>query len=305
MRPLLLLDRVFQQEDLNFLLTNKIPRRLATRLVGWISHSENPLVRDASIRLWTLFAGGLDLSEAKHARFASLHACFTRELKEGARPIDPDPGVLVSPCDGIVGACGRIEGTGLIQAKGFGYTLEDLMGDPALIERYRNGTYVTLRLTSTMYHRFHAPADCAVNGVTYVSGDTWNVNPIALRRIPRLYCKNERVIIPTRLCGSSESVTLVAVAAILVASISLGFLDGPLDLKYREPNRLACSASFRKGDEMGYFQHGSTIIVFATRGLTLTDHVREGQHIRMGEPLLRRAQVERLSRRDSHLLLPA
>ena len=288
MKLLSLIDRMFQQEDLNFFLTNKIPRRLATRLVGWISRSESPIVRGLSMALWRMFAGGPDLTEARKSHFTSLHDCFIRELKDGARPIDTAPDVLVSPCDGIVGAHGRIEGTELFQAKGFGYTLGDLLEDPSLVETYRNGTYVTLRLTSTMYHRFHAPADCTIDGVTYISGDTWNVNPIALRRIPRLYCKNERVVIPTRVTASSESVVLVPVAAILVASICLGFLEGPLDLRYRGPNRIPCSASFRKGDEMGYFRHGSTIIVFATGGLTLSEHVREGQIIRMGEPLLRR-----------------
>src|ERR1700754_875746 len=90
-----------QQEDLNFLLTNRIPRRLATRFVGWFSKIEQPLVRDASIRLWRLFSD-LDLSEARQTRFKSLHDCFIRELKAGARPVDPDPAVLTSPCDAIV-----------------------------------------------------------------------------------------------------------------------------------------------------------------------------------------------------------
>src|SRR5215475_11988529 len=99
--------RVFQQEDINFLLTNRIPRRLATQLVGWFSRIEQPLVRDLSIGAWRLFAD-LDLSESKKARFRSMHDCFTRALREGARPIDPDPAVVVSPCDAIVGACGTV-----------------------------------------------------------------------------------------------------------------------------------------------------------------------------------------------------
>src|SRR6202035_3214751 len=97
--------------------------------------------------------------------------------------IDPDPAVMISPCDAIVGACGRIEGSELLQIKGFLYDLRDLLGTWDLVERHRNGLYVTLRLTSSMYHRFHAPHDCRVEQVTYISGDTWNVNPIALRRI--------------------------------------------------------------------------------------------------------------------------
>src|SRR3954452_12363698 len=91
-----------QQEQLNFLLTNRIPRRLITRFMGWFSRIEQPLVRDVSIAVWRFFAD-LDLSEAKTTRFRSMHDCFTRQLKDGARPIDPDPAVLVSPCDAIVG----------------------------------------------------------------------------------------------------------------------------------------------------------------------------------------------------------
>ena len=91
-------------------------------------------------------------------------------------------------------------------------------------ELFRNGCYITLRLTSSMYHRFHAPYDCNVDSVTHVSGDTWNVNPIALKRVERLFCKNERAVIRTRLAGG-HAVTLVPVAAILVAGIRLRFLD--------------------------------------------------------------------------------
>src|ERR1700688_2292049 len=97
--------RIFEQEDINFLLTNRIPRRLATQFIGWFSQIEQPLVRDLSIATWRLFAD-LDLAEAKKLKFRSLHDCFTRELKDGARPIDGAADRLVSPCDAIVGACG-------------------------------------------------------------------------------------------------------------------------------------------------------------------------------------------------------
>ncbi len=278
--------RLFEQEDINFLLTNRIPRRLVTQFVGWLSQVEQPLICDVSIGLWRLFSD-LDLSEAKKTHFRSMHDCFTRELKEGARPIDRTPEILVSPCDAIVGACGEIAGTKLYQAKGFPYTLDDLLCDRELVETYRNGRYVTLRLTAGMYHRFHAPHDGRVEKVIYVSGDTWNVNPIALKRIERLFCKNERAVIRTTLTANGDSVVLVLVAAVLVASIRLHVLDVLLNLKHRGPNVFDCDASFRKGDELGWFQHGSTAIVFAPDGYALCDDVREGARIRMGEPLMR------------------
>jgi len=278
--------RVFEQEDVNFLLTNRIPRRLLTRFMGWFSRIEQPLIRDLSIGLWRLFSD-LDLAEAKKSHFRSMHDCFTRELKDGARPVDADSSVLVSPCDAIVGAGGAVAGTELLQVKGFPYTLRGLLGEPSLIREHVNGCYVTLRLTSSMYHRFHAPHDCHVEQVTYISGDTWNVNPIALKRIEKLFCKNERAVLRTKLATGDHAVTLVPVAAILVASIRLHFLDVLLNLKHRGPNVIACDASFTKGQEMGWFEHGSTIIVLAPPGFLLCDNIREGSTVRMGQPLMR------------------
>ena len=274
------------RDDIGFLLSNHIPRQLANQLFGWFSQIEWPLIARAEIAVWRLFAD-LDLSEARTQNFPSLHACFTRELKCGARPVDDDPLIITSPCDAIVGACGRINGNELIQAKKFTYTSQDLLIDPQLVELYRDGQYATLRLTPSMYHRFHAPFDCVVDHVTYVSGDTWNVNPIALNRIPKLFCKNERAVVRTTLRPSGIVVTLVPVAAILVASIRLHFLDVLLTTQYRGKTEIPCNAQFRKAEEMGWFQHGSTIIVFAPKGVALCGSVQQGAVIRMGRPLMR------------------
>jgi len=279
-----LIERIAQQEDLNFLLTNRIPRRWLTLFVGWLSRIENPWVCGACIALWRLFSD-LDLSDAKRTRFNSLRDCFTRELKEGARPIDTNASVLVSPCDALVGACGRVTDGSVVQAKGFPYPLIDLLGDPELVRYYRDGQYATLRLTSSMYHRFHAPYDGRVEQINYISGDTWNVNPIALRRVENLFCKNERAVIRCRL-PSGALLTLVPVAAILVASIRLRFLDVRLHLRYRGPNLIPCDVPILKGEEMGWFEHGSTIIVFAPQGVALSPTIREGDRIKMGQALM-------------------
>jgi phosphatidylserine decarboxylase len=281
-----LIATLTQQEDLNFLLTNRVPRAALTRFMGRFSKIENPLVRDLSIACWRLFSD-LDLSEAKKTGFKSLHDCFTRELKPGLRPPDPDPGVVVSPCDGIIGAFGAIADTELFQVKGAGYSLLDLLGDPKLVEAHRNGRFVTLRLTSSMYHRFHAPQDCRIEQVTFIRGDTWNVNPIALKRIEKLFCKNERAVICARL-ETGEALTLVPVAAILVASIRLNFLDILLNAETRGPTVFPCDVSVRKGDELGWFEHGSTIIVLTPDHFEFCDSVVESATIRAGQPLLRK-----------------
>ncbi|MGC2813412.1 MAG: archaetidylserine decarboxylase [Bradyrhizobium sp.] len=281
-----LIATLTQQEDLNFLLTNRIPRAALTRFIGWFSKVENPLVRELSIACWRLFSD-LDLDEARKTSFSSLHDCFIRELRPGLRPFDPDPQVVASPCDAIVGAFGAIADTELFQIKGACYGLLDLLGDPALVAAHRNGRFITLRLTSGMYHRFHAPHDGRIERVTFISGDTWNVNPIALKRIERLFCKNERAVIRTRLEGG-EAITLVPVAAILVASIRLHFLDRVLHAEMPGPTVFACDAGVRKGDELGWFEHGSTIIVLAPDHFEFCENVSEGARIRAGEPLMRK-----------------
>lgn len=284
--PRSLAARLAAWEPLNFVLTNRIPRNALTRLVGRLSKVENPLVRDVSIGLWRLFAD-LDLSDARSTQFRSMHDCFTRQLREGARPLDRSPGHLTSPCDGIVGAHGPIDGDTLLQAKGHAYSLGELLAnDRALAQRFEGGTYLTLRLTSGMYHRFHAPHDCQVGRVTYVSGEVYNVNPAALKRIEKLFCRNERAVIECRIDGSGHTVALVPVAAVLVASIRLHFLDVTLHLDYRGPNVIDCAATFRKGDEMGWFEHGSTIIVLAPRGFTLSANLLVGACVRMGQAVL-------------------
>jgi phosphatidylserine decarboxylase len=208
-------------------------------------------------------------------------------LKDGARPIDPDPAVLVSPCDAIVGSFGRVQDGQVLQIKGSSYPLSDLLGDTDMAQRLQNGCYVTLRLTATMYHHFHAPYDCVVKSTTYIPGDTWNVNPIALRRVDRLFCKNERAVITARLSPAGPAITLVPVAAILVAGLRLSFLDPALDLRAGGPRTIQSNVSLSKGQEMGWFQHGSTIVVFAPADFTLCETLRDGVRIRVGQPLMR------------------
>jgi phosphatidylserine decarboxylase len=138
-----------------------------------------------------------------------------------------------------------------------------------------------------MYHRFHAPYDCRIKRVTFIHGDVWNVNPIALKRVERLFCKNERAVLQTQL-SSGEALTLVPVAAILVASIRLHFLDVVLNAQTRGATVFPCDVEVRKGCELGWFEHGSTIIVLAPDHFEFCDDVTEGSRIRAGQPLLRK-----------------
>jgi phosphatidylserine decarboxylase len=202
------------------------------------------------------------------------------------RPIDADPQVLCSPCDAIVGACGTVQAGSVLQAKGSPYRMQDLFGRADRAAPFEGGSYVTLRLTSSMYHRFHAPADGRIEHVSYLSGDTWNVNPIALKRVQGLFCRNERAVIRLRLADGTP-LALVPVAAILVASIRLHCLNVLLHLRWKGPNEMPCDAPVSKGQELGWFEHGSTIIVFAPPGMALAPGIESGRPIRMGQALLR------------------
>ena len=175
----------------------------------------------------------------------------------------------------------------VLQAKGFPYPLIDLLGDQELVDTYRNGQFATLRLTSSMYHRFHAPYDCRVERVNYISGDTWNVNPIALaaRRAAVLQERTRHHPLPPALRRSSSRSCRWRPSWSRASGCK--FLDVRLHLNYRGPNVIPCDAPVRKGEEMGWFEHGSTIIVFAPQGVSLCGGIGEGGRVRMGEALMR------------------
>ncbi|MFC3712578.1 archaetidylserine decarboxylase [Sphingoaurantiacus capsulatus] len=280
------LMRVLLQEDLNFLVTNRLPRRLLSRFMGWFSGVEQPLVSKPSIALWRFFAD-VDMSDAANSNYRSLRDAFTRSLLPDARPIAADADLLVSPCDAIVGAHGVIEDGRAYQVKGSPYTLSELAGVDA--EGFESGRFVTLRLTAGMYHRFHAPHDLVVESVNYISGDTWNVNPIALKRVERLFCRNERAVVRARLSPDGPVILIVAVAAILVAGIRFHFLDVPALLRGGGPRRVPVGMPVPRGAEMGWFEHGSTIIVFAPERVDFAETVESGRELRVGEPLFRLA----------------
>ncbi len=276
-------DQLLLHEDLNFLLTNRVPRRLLTRVMGWFSKIRSPLLVRLSIWTWRQFTA-LDLSDARQQRFASLHDCFVRELKEGARPLDPDPAALLSPVDGIVGAQGRVEAGTVLQAKGMAYRVAELIGSEAEAQALEGHAYLTIRLTSADYHRFHAPADARIEHLRYLSGDTWNVNPIALARIERLFCRNERAVLRLRL-ADGQPLLVVPVAAILVASIRLHCLGSEPYPRQRGASETALDCAVARGEELGWFEHGSTLVLFVPPGWAPA--VDSGRRVRMGQALCR------------------
>jgi len=174
----------------------------------------------------------------------------------------------------------------VLQAKGMPYALSELVGPTVDLTPFLGGRYTTLRLTSAMYHRFHAPCDLQLEHVTYISGDTWNVNPIALARVERLFCRNERAVLRAR-SADGTPILFIPVAAVLVASLRLHAVDVRLHLRYRGPNEIPIAAPYSKGQEMGWFEHGSTIIMITPPCVALLDSWQSGQVLRMGQGLWR------------------
>lgn len=281
-----LFDAIAANDRLNFLLTNRLPRRALSRLMGRLSAIEHPLVSRPALAAFRFFCAP-DLTEARATRFASLRDCFVRELAPGRRQVDMRADILASPSDGQLVAAGRIEQGQLLQIKGSVYPLAELLRDAPAAAAFEGGCFATLRLTAGMYHRFHAPHDGRLAAVSHVAGDAWNVNPPALARVPGLYCRNERAVIRFELAGGGHAVTLVAVAAILVAGIRIRGVDLPADRDHAEPWRRTCDIPLAKGAEIGWFEHGSTIVVLAPPGFRLAPAIAHGATIRMGEALMR------------------
>jgi phosphatidylserine decarboxylase len=280
-------------DELKFLLTNRVPRHALSQAMGWLSRIESPLLARSALSVWRLFDGDFRLEEAEARSFRSIHDIFTRRLREGARPIDGRDGIIASPCDAIVGEHGRIEDGRLYQAKGYPYQLSELIPDAALAGKYRDGYFVTLRLKSSMYHRFHAPADCRIEEVLYVSGDRWNVHPPALKKIEKLYCRNERAVVDCLGNASTGDICLVAVAAILVSSIRIHCLGATPAHAGEGCHRHAVNATATRGEELGYFEHGSTIVLFAASGWQLGEGITTGERVFMGQALLEACEAQR------------
>lgn len=279
-------------DELLFAAGNWLPRRVLTRGVHRLARWRVPWLQNLLINAWCRF-GGLDLSEAETTRFETLNDCFTRRLRPGARAIADDPRVLVSPCDGLIVALGNIQFGTLLQAKRHRYDLHELLCDRQLADHYRGGHFITLRLTPTMYHRFHAPDTGRVERIDWLPGDLWNVHPPALARVPRLYCRNERAVIRLRLAADQALITLVPVAAILVGSLRIAGVEALLHPGVEGPSSIMPrDTGTERGAELGWFEQGSTIIVVLPPGITPCSTLRAGDRVWMGQALARRTVDE-------------
>jgi phosphatidylserine decarboxylase len=184
-----------------------------------------------------------------------------------------------------VGAMGQIVDGQVYQAKGYPYSLAELLGPHESATEWQDGLFMTIRITSAMYHRFHAPYPGSIKHIRYFSGDTWNVNPIALKRVEKLFCKNERAFLDMQIQNGKYRIALVPVAAILVASIRIHGIDTVFHSRYKGAETFTCDLNFEKGQELGWFEHGSTILVFVPKGFSFAAGMEEGTHLQVGKAI--------------------
>jgi phosphatidylserine decarboxylase len=263
-----------------------------SRCVGWLSDRRlpSPMLR-AAIRLWVRTYGA-DLSEAEEPAggYRTFNAFFTRRLRNGVRPIADAPRLLVSPCDSILSSVGKVPEDGrLEQLKGTTYSLAALLASEEEADLFRAGTHATLYLGPGMYHRVHSPAAGRIVGWRSVPGRLFPVNRLGLRHVPGLFAVNERAVIQME-SDEFGPLRVVMVGATNVARISLSFTDLLTNQGHAPGTRRPAEPiDVRRGDEIGVFNLGSTVVLLAADGRLDPAGVEPGQRVRMGQPLLRRA----------------
>ena len=267
-------------------LLRLLPKSTVSSLVGRLARVGAPVsMHQAALRMF-IKSYGIDVSEVdgEVTDFATFADFFSRPLKPGMRPIDASPDALVSPVDGRVSQVGSLDGEGmLVQAKGITFPAAQLLGDEKRAQEFLNGEFVTLYLSPRDYHRFHSPIAGQIEGYTYLPGKCWPVNASAVRTIDALYAVNERLV--TWLSTPRGLVAFVAVGATCVARIRAAYDDvvtntGGARASVQYPSPKPCA----KGDLLGAFELGSTVIALFPKGTVAWDsNLQPGVFVRCGE----------------------
>ncbi|MBW3531219.1 archaetidylserine decarboxylase [Shewanella sp. NKUCC06_TVS] len=269
-----------------------LPKHLLSRLVGKLAAAEAGALTTAAIK-WFIKQYKIDMSEAAQSEpeaYKSFNAFFTRALKPGIRPLDMDADIMVHPVDGAVSQLGPIKNGRIFQAKGHHYSSLTLLGDQAEdAKRFEGGDFATIYLAPKDYHRIHMPIKGTLSKMTYVPGELFSVNPLTARHVPGLFARNERVvaIFETEL----GPLAMVLVGATIVASIETvwaGTVTPPTGKQvftWEYPPQGPDAITLDKGEEMGRFKLGSTVVMlFAKNAIaTFAEGVEAEAVTRMGQ----------------------
>jgi phosphatidylserine decarboxylase len=267
-----------------------LPHLWLTAAVRWFASRRLPSVRTVSINTFVRMFS-VDTAEAEHPvpdGYASLNEFFIRRLRPGARPLAAQADALVSPCDGTVSQCGVISEGRLLQAKGHRYFAAELLDDPDTATQFSAGTFVTIYLAPYNYHRVHMPLEGTLVAERHVPGRLFSVNQATAAAVPRLFARNERRVF--WFDTAIGPVAMVMVGALNVGSIGTpwggthvaGFTEAPRDLAVPA----APDGELRRGDTVGWFNMGSTVILLLPPGgAELADTLRPGATVRMGSAI--------------------
>lgn len=275
------------------LLQQLLPQHALSRLVGWLATIEQPVVKNLLIRGFMLMFK-VDMQEAVErdpTAYATFNAFFTRALAPGARGVPAEPESLACPVDGTVSESARLENGTLLQAKGFRYDLSRLLGGEVPDALVR-GSFATIYLAPWHYHRIHSPADARLVEMRYLPGALFSVNGATVRAVPQLFARNERVACLFETGFGPMAVVLVG--ALNVGSIATAWAGqvapgpGRQASVWRYPETGAGAVHLARGEELGRFNMGSTvIIVLPEHGPSLAPGISAGRHVRVGELLAR------------------
>lgn len=258
--------------DKLFVLSQYVTPQLAvSRLAGRLADSEStPALKNRVIK-WFIGRYGVNMSEAAEPDFTAyptFNAFFTRALKPGSRTIDPAPETLTSPVDGAISQIGQISTDRVFQAKGQSFSLTELLGgDDERAEPFREGEFATIYLSPKDYHRIHMPMAGTLKEMVYVPGKLFSVNPVTAENVPNLFARNERVA--CLFDTEAGPMAMVLVGAMIVGSVETtwGGVVAPNSGKVTQWQYSGEDAvRFEKGQEMGRFRLGSTVVLVMPRG---------------------------------------
>jgi phosphatidylserine decarboxylase len=266
-----------------------LPHHLLSSLVHWFMRIRIKVIKNTQISLIGELVG-VDWSESKlksASDYENFNAFFTRELAPGARPVDPDPATFVAPSDGRISQCGRLTNDRILQAKGRHYTLRSLLADNRAVSNFYNGFFHTIYLSPRDYHRVHMPMSGHLQGMIHVPGRLFSVAPYNVSRVPDIFARNERVIslFDTR----HGPMAIILVGAMLVSSIETtwsGVITPPSGKRVSTTDWSRRNIHLVKGQEMGRFNMGSTVIVLLpANAVSKLEHYEPDDIVVMGQKL--------------------
>lgn len=267
-----------------------MPQKYLTQSAGWLAKQKWGAVTHFIIKLFAK-KYGINMSEAAKENFsdyATFNEFFIRQLKPAARKIDGNPTALCLPADGKISQCGEISDETMLQAKGHTFSLRDLLaGDEALTADFKNGTFATTYLSPRDYHRVHMPCDATLRKMIYVPGDLFSVNPFLNEHVPNLLARNERVIcVFDTEFGKMIQILVGATITASISTIWAGVINPPRPNEIKTWDYNDNTVKLTKGQEMGAFQLGSTVInLFQADRVKLADNLDVDAVTRVGEVL--------------------